>query len=253
MKRAFRGALIPVVLVLLWEALSRAGLVPMDTMSRPSDIVVAAFNGFADGSILVATWQTVEAALTGFAIAAVLGILFGVILGLSPRLERIVGPTVDALRPVPRSALIPLSLLLFGFPQMEAWVVVFACLWPILLVTIAAVRGIEPRLLELSSVLQLGFAARMRKIILPAALGRISVGLRVAVSISLVVAVTVEIVLNPRGLGYGMIIAQQTLRSDLMWRRAHLAGSSGWALNAVLARSGALAGGRSRRASRGSA
>src|SRR3990172_10914936 len=98
MKRAFRGALIPVVLPILWEALSRAGLVPMDTMSRPSDIVVAAFNGFADGSILVATWQTVEAALTGFAIAAVLGILFGVILRFSPRLERIVGPTVDALR-----------------------------------------------------------------------------------------------------------------------------------------------------------
>jgi ABC-type nitrate/sulfonate/bicarbonate transport system permease component len=229
--------LIPLVLVISWEVLSRTGVLPMDTMSRPSDIVAAGFGGFADGSILVATWQTIEAALTGFAIAAVLGILFGVILGLSPRLERVVGPTVDALRPVPAVALIPLSLLLFGFGlQMEAWVIVFACFWPILLVTIAAVRSIEPRLLELSRVLQLGFAGRMRKIILPAALGRISVGLRIAVSISLVVAVTVEIVLNPRGLGYGMIIAQQTLRSDLMYAELIWLGLLGWALNTVLQR-----------------
>ena len=237
MKRAFRGALIPAILLVSWEALSRAGILPMDTFSRPSAIVRAGFNGFADGSILLATWQTVEAALTGFAVAAILGILFGVILGLSPRLERVVGPTVDALRPVPAVALIPLSLLLFGFGlQMEGWVIVFACLWPILLVTIAAVRGIEPRLLELSRVLQLGFAARMRKIILPAALGRISVGLRVAISISLVVAVTVEIVLNPRGLGYGMIIAQQTLHPDLMYAELVWLGLLGWALNVALER-----------------
>ena len=76
----------------------------------------------------------------------------------------------------------------------------------------AAVRGIEPRLLDVAQALELSFAERMRKIILPAALGRINVGLRVAVGISLVVAVTVEIVVNPRGLGYSLIVAQQSLR-----------------------------------------
>jgi ABC-type nitrate/sulfonate/bicarbonate transport system permease component len=210
----------------------------MDTMSRPSDIAVAGAKGLADGSILMATWQTFEAALTGFLVAALAGIFFGVILGLSPRLERIVGPTVDALRPIPSVALIPLALLLFGFGlKMEASVVVFACFWPILLVTISAVRGIEPRLLELARVLEMPFAERMRKIILPAALGRIMVGLRLAVAIALVVAVTVEIVLNPRGLGYGMIIAQQTLRSEVMWAQLLWLGLLGWGLNALLERS----------------
>jgi ABC-type nitrate/sulfonate/bicarbonate transport system permease component len=232
-----RGAAIPVILVLLWESLSRAGLLPMDTMSRPSDIIAAGARGIADGSILLATWETVEAALTGFVIAAAAGIFLGVVLGLSPRLEGVVGPTIDALRPVPAVALIPLSLLLFGFGlRMEASVIVFACLWPVLLVTIAAVRGIEPRLLELARVLQMSFAGRMFKIILPAALGRITVGLRVAISISLVVAVTVEIVLNPRGLGYAMIIAQQTQRSDIMYAELIWLGLLGWALNAILER-----------------
>jgi ABC-type nitrate/sulfonate/bicarbonate transport system permease component len=234
-KRTLRGALIPVVLVVLWELLSRAGVLPMDTMSRPSAIVVAGVQGLADGSILLATWQTIQAALTGFLIAAAIGILLGVVLGLSPKLERIVGPTVDGLRPVPAVALIPLSLLLFGFGlQMEAAVIVFACVWPILLVTVAAVRGVEPRLLELARVLQMPFATRLRKIILPAALARITVGLRIAISIALVVAVTVEIVLNPRGLGYGMIIAQQTLHSELMWAELIWLGLMGWGLNVVL-------------------
>ena len=95
-------------------------------------------------------------------------------------------------------------------------------------------HGIEPRLLELARVLEMPFATRLKKIILPAALGRITVGLRVAISISLVVAVTVEIVINPRGLGYSMIMAQQTLKPDLMYAQLLWLGVLGWALNAVL-------------------
>jgi NitT/TauT family transport system permease protein len=174
---------------------------------------------------------------SGFAVAAVLGIVLGVVLGLAPRLEAVVGPSIDALRPIPAVALIPLSLLLFGFGlRMEASVVAFACLWPILIVTVAAVRGVEPRLLELGRVLDLSFWARMRKIILPAALGRITVGLRVAVGIALVVAVTVEIVLNPRGLGYTMMVAQQQLKSDVMYAQLLWLGLLGWGLNALLER-----------------
>ena len=237
MKRILRGALLPVLLFLLWEGASRAGLLPMDSFSRPSDIAAALAGGMADGSIPLATWQTVQAALSGFAVAAAAGVLVGAILGLSPPLERIVGPSFEALRPIPAIALTPLTLLLFGFGlRMEAGVVAFACVWPILLVTVAAVRGIEPRLLEVAQALRFSFASRLRKIILPAALARIVVGLRVAVSISLIVAVTVEIVMNPRGLGYGMIIAQQSLRPDLMYAQLLWLGFLGWGLNALLSR-----------------
>lgn len=237
MKRRLRAASIPVLLVALWEAGGRAGSLPADTFSRPSDIVAAGVRAFADGSILVATWQTIEAALVGFALAAGAGVFCGAVLGLAPRLERIVGPTVDALRPIPSIALMPLALLMFGFGlTMEASVVAFACLWPVLLVTIAAVRGIEPRLLDLARTLELPFEASLRKIILPAALARIVVGLRVAVGVSLVVAITVEIVVNPRGLGYGMIIASQSLRPDLMYAQLLWLGLLGWGLNEALSR-----------------
>src|SRR5512141_1228431 len=106
--RALRGLVIPVLALALWELCSHAGAFPIDTLSRPSDIAAAGARGFIDGSIPLATWQTVQAALYGLAVAAVLGILFGVILGLSPRLDGVVGPSIDALRPVPSVALIPL-------------------------------------------------------------------------------------------------------------------------------------------------
>jgi len=250
MKRATRGAVIPLLALAAWECGSRTGAFPIDTLSRPSDIAAAAVRGLIDGSILSATWETLEAALAGFALAALAAVVCGVALGLSPRVERIVGPSIDAMRPIPSVALIPLALLLFGFGlRMEASVVAFACFWPVLLITTAAVRGIEPRLLEVARSLELSFSARMRKIILPAAFERIGIGLRIALGIALVVSVTVEIVLNPRGLGASLMAAQQALRPDIMYAQLLWLGVVGWGLNYATGRvvglwHGASVGGR---------
>jgi ABC-type nitrate/sulfonate/bicarbonate transport system permease component len=235
MQRLLRGLAFPVALAILWEGTNRSGILRFDTLSRPSDIIEAGTLGLLDGSILLATWQTFEAALSGLLLAAAIGILGGTLLGLSAAAERIVGPTIEALRPIPAVAFIPLSLLLFGFGlPMEAMVVAYACVWPILIATIHAVRGIEPRLLEVAQALELSFVTTLRKVILPAALGRINVGLRVAAGFALVVAVTVEIIVNPRGLGYGLIVAQQSLRVDLMYAQLLWLSLVGYALNAVL-------------------
>ena len=232
MHRFARGIVIPFGALAAWEIASRTGKLQLEFLSRPSDIIRAGVHGLADGSILLATWQTFEAALFGLAIAVVIGVLVGTVLGLSPRIERTTSPTVEALRPIPAVAFIPLTLLLFGFGlPMEGAVVAYACVWPILLATISAVRGIEPRLLEVAQALELSFAERLRKIVLPAALGRINVGVRVAAGFALVVAVTVEIVVNPRGLGYSLILAQQSLRVDLMYAHLLWLGLLGYVIN----------------------
>jgi NitT/TauT family transport system permease protein len=235
MQRLLRAFLLPVLLILIWEISSRTGLLTMEYLSRPSDILRAGIGALLDGSILLATWQTFEAAFLGLLLAVVVGVLTGTILGLSMTAERIAGPTVEALRPIPAVAFIPLSLLLFGFGlSMEGAVVAYACVWPILISTIAAVRSIEPRLLEVARALEMPFATQLRKIILPAALSRLNVGVRVAVGFALVVAVTVEIIVNPRGLGYSLILAQQSLRVDLMYAQLLWLCIVGYAINALL-------------------
>lgn len=230
-----RGFVIPAILVALWEIGARAGTLPPDTMSSPAAIVVAGWQALLDGSLLLATVQTFESALLGLAIGTVLGGFIGICIGLSPILEGVIGPTLDAIRPVPAVALIPLALLIYGFGvRMEVVVVAFAAVWPVLIVTVSAVRGIEPRLIEVARMLEMPAWSRMRRIVLPAALARMFVGIRVAAGVALIVAVTVEIVLNPQGLGYGMIIAAQSLRPDLMWAQLMWVGFAGWAFNTLL-------------------
>jgi ABC-type nitrate/sulfonate/bicarbonate transport system permease component len=235
MRRILMGSILPALFIVIWEISSRIGMLTLESLSRPSDILRAGIGGLADGSILVATGQTFETALLGLTFAAVTGIIAGAALGLSPVLERVVDPTIEALRPIPAVAFIPLALMMFGFGvSMEATIVAYACVWPILIVTISAVQAIEPRLLEVAAILEMTFAERLRKIILPAAFARINVGLRVAAGIALVVAVTVEIVLNPRGLGYSLMLAQQSLRVDIMYAQLLWLCVIGYALNALM-------------------
>jgi ABC-type nitrate/sulfonate/bicarbonate transport system permease component len=234
---AILGLLVPALVLALWEILGRADVLSDDGFSRISRIMPAAVHGLADGTMLQRTWETLSAAATGWAIAAAIGIPLGLLIGLVRPLERLLSVTIEALRPVPSAALIPIALLIFGFSlQMGAAVAAFACLWPILILTAAAARGIEPRLLELGRALGFGAIARVWRLALPAALPGIAVGLRIAFGIAIVVTVTVEIVANPRGLGYAMITAQQSLRTDVMYAYLFWTGIVGWLINLAMTR-----------------
>ncbi|MCC6611301.1 MAG: ABC transporter permease subunit [Burkholderiales bacterium] len=232
MRRVLLGAFIPLLALAAWELLGRLGLLSADSFSRPSLVFPAALRVLADGSLLKQTGETFAAAIVGLAIAAVAGVGCGAPLGLFRPLERIATLTIEVLRPVPSVALIPVALLTFGFSQnMTVSVVAFACFWPILIVTISAVRGIDPRLIEVGRMVGFPPVARIRKLALPAALPVIMVGVRIAAGIAIVVAVTVEIAANPRGLGFGMIVAQQSLNADVMWATLIWLGLVGWLAN----------------------
>lgn len=235
MRKFLRGALFPVSFLMLWEVATRAGWLQYESLSWPSAIAAAGWTALLDGSILQATWETCQSALLGLAIGAGIGILLGSILGLWTPIARMAGPTFDALRAIPSVAWMPVGLLIFGWGiRMESAVVAYATTWPILIATWAAVRGVEPRLLEVADVLEMSFSERLVKIVLPAAFGRINVGLRIALGVALVVAVTVEIAVNPRGLGYSLVLAQQSLRADLMYAQILWLALIGFLLNALL-------------------
>jgi len=231
------GALIPLLTLVLWEALSRVGVLSEDGFSRPTRFVVAGAKALADGTLLTQTAQTFAAAGQALAMAAVAGIAIGSLLGLFRPLERAAQLTIDALRPIPSVALIPLSLLLFGFSRnMSAAVAAFACFWPILIVTISAVRSVDARLLEVGRLLGFSFGSVIWKFAIPAALPSILVGIRVAAGIAIVVTVTTEIVTNPRGLGFAMTMSAQSLQADLVWATLLWVGVIGWLVNWSLER-----------------
>ena len=231
----WRGLVIPVAFFVLAELVARATGWESSMLAVPSAIAIAFVTALTDGTIFTATLQTLATSLGGLALGAALGLLIGILLGLVRTADRLLEFSIEAFRPIPAVALIPIALLSFGFGfRMEIAIVAFAAFWPILILTRAAVAGVEPRLIQVARALGFGAAARVWKIVLPAALPRIFVAFRLTAGIALVVAVTVEIAANPIGLGYNMMLAQQTLRPELMLALLVWLGIVGWALNYAL-------------------
>lgn len=229
-----KALVFPVILLLAWEA-SMAGEGMSEFLARPSDIARTAAAVVVNGSLFKATLETFTAALCGLLIGGSTGTFIGLLLGLFPVFAKLAEIPFETLRPIPSVALVPLSLLTFGFGlSMEVAVVTFGCFWPAAIYAMAAAQQVEPRLLEVSRNLGLGFGKRLRSIIIPAALPTVFVGVRLAAALALVVSVTVEVTANPRGLGYAMIIAQQTLKPDLAFAFLFWIGVIGLLMNYAL-------------------
>jgi ABC-type nitrate/sulfonate/bicarbonate transport system permease component len=234
-----KAVLLPVAALVALELWARAIDLQSDSLAPPSAITTALIGAFEDGSILIATRDTLIPAFAGLLIGGAIGFGFGIALGIFHAFDRLMEVTIEAIRPIPSIALLPIALIALGFGyRMEIVIVAFACIWPILILSRAAVAGIEPRLMEVSRALRLSPADRVRKIIIPAALPRIFLAFRLAAGIALIVAVTVEIAINPIGLGAAIMTAQQALRPDLMLAYLLWIGTVGYLLNTglVLAR-----------------
>jgi len=230
-----KGLVIPVALVLVAELCARLFGITSDSLASPSQIIAAAVGIVADGSLFAMTGQTLFAAIVGLAIGGGLGLVMAILLGLIQPLARLMHVSVEAFRPIPAIAILPIMLMIYGFGyRMEIAIIAFACFWPVLIIGEAAVSGIEPRLIEVSKVLGLTFLGRVTKIVLPAALPRLFVAFRLAAAVSLIVAVTVEIAMNPQGLGYELMAAQSSLRPEVMFAILLWVGLIGWGLNAFL-------------------
>ncbi len=231
----WKGFILPVGLVLIAQAGSQIYGISSDSLASPWQILQAAWTILADGSLFVMMGQTLLAAVSGLLLGGGAGLVLALVLGLSPTLTRLLRYPIEALRPIPSIAVLPIFLMVFGFGyRMEIAIIAFACFWPNLIIGQAAISGIEPRLLEVSRVLGLGFFGRVTKIVLPAALPRLFLAFRLAAAVSLIVSVTVEIAMNPQGLGYELMAAQNSLRPEVMFAILLYIGLLGWGLNAML-------------------
>ena len=107
---------------------------------------------------------------------------------------------------MPGIAFVPAALLLFGFSlKTELVVIVLPSIWPVLMNTMGGIAGVHHRLNEVGATLRFSFAARVRKILLPAAMPSVLVGLRLSLTLALVLAIVAEMIGNPTGLGYAIV------------------------------------------------
>ncbi|MBW3537324.1 MAG: ABC transporter permease [Actinobacteria bacterium] len=197
------------------------------------------------GSALIALWENgvllaaVVATLTTFSIAlgaaTVLGAGVGLVVGGSPAADRALGPTFEFARAMPPAAMVPIATLLLGYDEtMKVTVVTLAAIWAILLNTRAGVRRIDQTLLDAARSLQLGKLDRIRKVIVPALLPAIFLGVRVAAPIAVVITLLVEILTNVEGVGALIAQSQRTFQPARVYALIVVAGALSFLVNAVL-------------------
>ncbi|MFJ6749328.1 ABC transporter permease [Streptomyces sp. NPDC091266] len=205
---AMRSVAIAALLV-LWEAAPRAGLVD-SVFLPPFSKVVGAWLTAAGSGLL---WDNLQASLlrsvTGLAIAVLVAIPLGVLIGWYRTAADLLGPLLELFRNTAALALLPVFVLLLGLGESsKISLVVYASTWPILLNTVSAVRGVDALLVKSGRSLGFSPLQLFRKVVLPAALPTVFTGIRLAGAASILVLVAAEMTGAKAGLGYMINAAQ---------------------------------------------
>lgn len=228
------GLLFLVLVTLLVEA----GVRTFDyetSIATPSSTLPALVDELWSGSLSGEVGQTLEAYFEGLALAIVIGVTAGILIGSSRTLLDASSVVIEFLRPIPAVALIPLAILFFGLGiPATRFVVAYAAAWPILVNTLYGVRGGDRMLHDVARTSGVGRMGRLFRVTLPAALPSIATGIRVSAAIALLVCVTAEFRTGTGGVGTYMDLQQNANHLPELYAAVVLTGLLGYAINVAL-------------------
>lgn len=229
-------AWLPIALIAIWWFASAAST---SIFFPPLSKIVATMGelggtGFYSGDV----GSSLVRVAAGYLIAILVGGVAGVILGVWRSGEYLLRPLTEFIRSTPGIALLPIFIMFLGIGDtMKIAMIAYASMWPILLNTIDGVRSVQPTLDSVSRSYRLRWTYRLRYVLLPSLAPQFFSGARIALSIALVVLVTVEMFGANGGIGYFIRTAQQGFRTDDMWAGIVVLAIVGYLLN-VLFRAG---------------
>jgi ABC-type nitrate/sulfonate/bicarbonate transport system permease component len=222
--------------VALWQAIANARLVSPVFLPGPDRAWAALVRGVTEGDLVAKIVGTLEHMAFGWLTASLLGIGLGALIGSAPRVRPYITPTLEFLRPLPVSALIPVFIAFFGLSQTMALSVIgFGSMWPMLLATVHGFAAVEPRLYEVARSLHLSRMAVIFKIGLPSASPDILAGMRLSVTVALILSVVCEILAGLDGLGHWILLSARTFRSPDLFAGVILLGVIGYLTALIVA------------------
>ncbi|KVD15643.1 ABC transporter permease [Burkholderia ubonensis] len=218
--RAWRGAaswLVPLALLIVWEAGARIGWLSTRVLPEPVAVVRAAWSLVASGelwaNVKVSTWR----ALLGFALGGGVGLALGLATGLSKAAEVALDSTIQMIRNIPALAMIPLVILWFGIDEKaKLFLVALGVFFPIYINTYHGIRSVDANLIEMAKSYGVRGFALYRDVILPGALPSILVGVRFALGLMWVMLIVAETISAQSGIGYMTMNAREFLQTDVV-------------------------------------
>jgi sulfonate transport system permease protein len=223
--------------VALWWAASHGQWVSKVFLPSPEATVESLAEGLARGDLLQFTGWTVARMLVGWLLASCMGVALGALIGSSRIARTYIQPTLEFIRPLPASAIMPVAISIFGLSApMVLFVVAFGAMWPVLLATIHGFANVHARLREVAQALQMRPFAFAWKMGLPNAMSDILAGMRLSMTVSLIVSVVGEMITSQPGLGQTILLAARSFRASDLYAGVVLLGAIGFFSNACLAR-----------------
>jgi len=215
--RPFVPWIVPAVLLAAWELAARAGWLPARILPEPWAVLRAAWRLAASGELWRDTEVSAARALGGLVIGGGLGLLLGLLLGISRLAETALDSTLQMVRNVPVLALIPLVILWFGIDEgAKVFLVALGVFFPIYLNTFHGIRSVDPDLIEMARSYGLSGWPLYRHVILPGALPSILVGLRFSLGLMWVTLIVAETISASSGIGYMTMNAREFLETDVV-------------------------------------
>jgi ABC-type nitrate/sulfonate/bicarbonate transport system permease component len=197
------AVLSPLLLLVIWEAASRLGWLDSRFFPPPSSIVTELFALIGSGELMVDLGWTLQRVVIGFCLGAIPAIALGLVMGLSPTLSAILRPIIAVIYPIPKIALFPLIMLMFGLGETSKWVIVaIAVFFQVFFSTFAGVANIERIYIDVATNFGASRWQAYRLIAMPAALPFIFTGCRLGIGMALIVVVVAEQFGTKTGLGY---------------------------------------------------
>jgi sulfonate transport system permease protein len=222
--------------IALWQAIANFKLVSPVFLPGPDRAWAALLRGFSSGDLWSKLLGTLEHMAYGWLAASVAGIAIGAMIGSSRLMRTYVAPSLEFLRPLPVSAIIPVAIAAFGLTEgMALFVIAFGAIWPIMLATIHGFAAVEPRLYEVARSLQMSRMTVIAKIALPSASPDILAGMRLSLTVALILAVVCEILAGLDGLGHWILLSARSFRSADLFAGVILLGITGYATSLAMA------------------
>ncbi|WP_348945211.1 aliphatic sulfonate ABC transporter permease SsuC [Chitinibacter sp. FCG-7] len=209
--------LAPITLIVVWQWAAVAGLIGSRILPPPLEVLKAGWVLLQSGDLWTHLKISFWRASVGFAIGGGLGLLLGLITGLSRRGELLLDTSVQMIRNIPPLALIPLVILWFGIDEAaKLFLVAFGTIFPVYINTYHGIKSVDRDLVEMAKSYGLKGWSLFRDVILPGALPSILVGVRFAIGFAWILLIVAETISASSGIGYLAMNAREFLQTDIV-------------------------------------
>ncbi|WP_202079845.1 ABC transporter permease [Caldalkalibacillus salinus] len=236
-KVAVIGSILPLLLIIVWESVCQLGWVAPHQLPAPSVVATATLGMVSDGSLWGHIGITVYRIAVGFIVGALAAVILGAICGLYRPALWFFDPLIQAFRSVPSLAWVPLFLLWIGIGENSKIALIgVGVFFPVYLNLLSGILSVDRKLIEVGQVYGLNATALLRRIILPACLPSLLVGLRSGLGLGWMFVVAAELLGASQGLGYLLVLGQNSSKPELIIASIVLFAALGKGTDAIIKR-----------------